>query len=64
MTINEKIYIIRINKGISQAELAYRTGFSIDDIKLFETNGTTISGYTLLKLLNAFKMKIKEFREL
>ncbi len=64
MTINEKIHMIRVNKIMSQAELAYKTGYSIQDIISFETNGTIIKGFVLLQILNAFEITIDEFRNL
>lgn len=62
MTINEKIHFIRIKKGISQAELAYKTGCSINEIISFEKKGTIISGYVLLQLINAFDITLYEFQ--
>ncbi|PKM51762.1 MAG: transcriptional regulator [Firmicutes bacterium HGW-Firmicutes-7] len=62
MTINEKIHIIRNNKGMSQAELAYKTGFSIYEIISYETNKTVISGYVLLSILSALELNINEFK--
>lgn len=62
MTINEKIHIIRIDKGMSQAELAYKTKCSIDDIKRFETNGIGVCGLDLLKIINAFEISTDDFK--
>ncbi|WP_313133332.1 helix-turn-helix domain-containing protein [Anaerocolumna sp.] len=56
--------MIRVNKIMSQAELAYKTGYSIQDIISFETNGTIIKGFVLLQILNAFEITIDEFRNL
>lgn len=56
MKINEKIHKIRIYKGISQAELAYKTDFSINEIIKYKTNGTIINGFVLLKIIRAFEL--------
>ena len=61
MTTNERIRMIRRKNGISQSELAYKTKFLLEEIICFETNGTGISGYTLLKLLKALDVTIDEF---
>jgi transcriptional regulator with XRE-family HTH domain len=64
MTINEKIHMIRIKKGMSLAELAFKTGFSIQEIKKVETIGTIIYAYSLLKIIEAFDMSLEEFQNL
>ncbi len=64
MTINEKIHMTRINKGMSLAELAFKTEYAINDIVNFETNGTMINGYTLLKIIKAFNMSLVEFQNI
>lgn len=64
MTINEKIHMVRTRKGMSQAELAFKTGFSIIEIISFETNGTRLSGYILIQILNAFTMTTIEFKNI
>lgn len=61
MTTNEIIRMIRRKSGISQAELAYKTKFLLEEIIYFETNGTRISGYILFKLLKALDVTIDEF---
>ena len=63
MTINEKIHMTRINKGMSLAELAFKTEYAIKDIVNFETNGTMINGYALLKIIKAFNMSLVEFQK-
>jgi transcriptional regulator with XRE-family HTH domain len=64
MTLNEKIYMIRLNKSMSQAELAFKTGYSIGDIINFESRGNKISGYVLLKIIAAFDLSINEFMKI
>lgn len=64
MTINEKIRFIRLKKGMSQAELAFKTEHSINEIKIIETNGTRISAYILLKILNALEIEIDKFQKI
>ncbi len=61
MTINSKIHQIRESKKISQAELAYETGYTIGDIINIEKDGTIITGFTLLQILKAFDISIDEF---
>lgn len=61
--LNNKIHTIRIKKGMSLAEVAFKTGYTINDIKNFETVGTIISGYALLRIINTFDMSIEEFRD-
>lgn len=63
MTTNERIHNIRQYFKMSQAELAFKTGFSIKEIICFETKGTVISGYILLKILSAFEMNMDEFKD-
>ena len=62
MTINSKIHQIRKSKNISQAELAYETGYTIDDIIEIEKDGTIINAYTLLQILTALNITIDEFK--
>jgi transcriptional regulator with XRE-family HTH domain len=64
MTLNEKIHMIRLNKGMSQAELAFKTGYSISDIINFESKGNKISGYDLLKVIEAFELNLNEFMKI
>jgi transcriptional regulator with XRE-family HTH domain len=64
MTINEKIYMLRTQKGVSYAELAFKVGCSIDEIKKLETKGTKINGYTLLQVLSALNTTIEKFESL
>ncbi len=61
MTLNEKIHMIRLSKGMSQAELAFKTGYSISDIINLESKGNKISGYVLLKIIAAFDLSINDF---
>lgn len=64
MTLNEKIHMIRLNKGMSLAELAFKTGFSISDILSYESRGNKISGYVLLKILDALDLNLNEFMKI
>lgn len=64
MTINKKIHMIRIKKGMSLAELAFKTDYTIAEILNFETSGTNLSGYALLKIITAFNMSLDEFRNI
>lgn len=64
MIINKKLYLARVNKRMSRAELAYKTEHSISEIKAYETNGTPINAYTLLKILNTLEIKIKDFQDM
>lgn len=64
MTMNEKIHYIRLKKGMSQAELAFKTEHSINEIKVIETNGTRINAYILLKILYAFEIDIEKFQNM
>ncbi len=64
MTINEKIHKLRVKAGISQAELAYLTEYSIDEIIDFETRGTCINGYNLLKLLKGLGYSIDDLKNI
>lgn len=64
MTINEKIHMIRVSQGMSQAELAFKTGYTINDIILFEKNGTIITGYILLQIINAFNITVDSFMKI
>jgi transcriptional regulator with XRE-family HTH domain len=61
MTLNEKIHKIRLEKGMSQAELAFKTEYSIDEIKIFEINDKKINGFILLKIIKALDMSVCEF---
>lgn len=63
MTINEKIHMTRIKNKMSLAELAYKTECSINEIINYETNGTIINGYILLKIIKAFNMSLVEFQK-
>ncbi len=63
MILNDKIHTIRVKKGMSIAELAFKTGYTLTDIKNFETVGTIISGYALLRIINALDMSIVEFQD-
>lgn len=62
MTINKKIHMIRIKKNMSLAEMAFKSDYSIEDIMNFETNGTIINGFTLLKIIKAFNISLVEFQ--
>jgi transcriptional regulator with XRE-family HTH domain len=64
MILNERIHMIRIKKNMSQAELAFKTGYSINEIINFETNGNIINGYTLLQLLNALDIRIEDLKKM
>lgn len=63
MTINKKLMDVRKSKKMSQAELAYKLDCSIEEIKWFETNGTQISGFLLLKILSAFNLTVEDFEK-
>jgi len=62
MTLNEKIQLLRKKGGISQAELAFKIDCSIENIKDFETSGTKINGFILLRILENLDMTIDEFK--
>lgn len=64
MLLNEKIHMIRKNKKMSLAEIAFKSGYTIEDIICFETKGTKINGYALLKILNALEITINDFEKL
>jgi hypothetical protein len=49
---------------MSLAELAFKTEFTIKDIKNFESNGTKINGHSLLKIIKAFNMSLVEFQNI
>jgi transcriptional regulator with XRE-family HTH domain len=64
MSINEKIHQIRLDKGMSQAELAFKSGFSLADIVKLETTGIIVNAYTLLQILKAFGITSTEFHKM
>lgn len=64
MTIGEKIQYCRKNRlGISQAQLAEKTGINITTIKLYENNKMIPSSPQAQKLANAFGIGVGVFTE-
>lgn len=64
MTLNEKIHKLRKDKGMSLAELAFKTDSTIEQIISFESKGVIINGYKLLQILNALEISIEEFKNI
>lgn len=60
MSINSTIKNIRITRGVSHAEVAYKLNLNIDEVKNFEEEGRAISGGMLLHLLNVYESSVDE----
>lgn len=61
LDIGKKLQAIRIEKGLSQRELAARAGLTNGTISLIEKNKTSPSVASLKRLLDAMPMSIAEF---
>lgn len=60
MSPNRTIKRIRIQKNISQAEIAYKLGCSIAEINEIETEGFPITGELFLRLLAIYSTNIED----
>lgn len=60
MSINCIIKNLRINKGVSQAEVAYKLNLNIIEVSRFEEEGVPISGDLFLRLLAIYDSSLDE----
>lgn len=58
--VGSKIQAIRLEKGISQRELAARCNFEYSNMSRIESGGTNITIVNLFKIAGALEVKIEE----
>ena len=60
MSPNKILKLLRIQRKISKAEVAFKVGCTIEDINEIENEGTPIMGDQFLKLLQIYNTSIHE----
>lgn len=60
MSPNSILRHLRESQGISQAEVAFRLGCSISDIRYLEQEGNPVKGDVFLRLLKVYSTNVEE----
>ena len=63
MKINEKIKQLRLENKMSQKELSQKLGISLSMLQKYEYGDYKINNDVLLKILNIFKLSIRDFKD-
>ena len=62
--LGKRIKIIRLQKKISQTEIAYRCGFDKSNYNTIESGKRNLTVTSLLKIANALEIDIKDLFDL